>query len=167
MSAVGVKYISRIDIGEQERFVALARHCAMVGLFDGTQETAWITRYCRHLIQWFGSPASVIFTRDVGHHTCGWWKNPEYEQCWHLSCSFADGFTRQRGDSLARLLFGDNVRMTWMEAPYSEQGKRQEVWHYRLFCDEGWNPIQPKGEVYSRLMPINWQSFSDQLERSS
>src|SRR5579859_6428518 len=31
---------------------------------------------------------SLIFTKDTGHHTSGWFKNPDYERCYHLSVSF-------------------------------------------------------------------------------
>lgn len=153
-----------LDLQEQARFVRLAFNCATKGFLDGTEETQWLVRYCRHIIEWGGSPATVIFTADVGHHTCGWWKNPDYERCWHLSCSFAEGFTRQRGDSLAKLLFEEFANLCWIEPPYSEHGKQIEVYHYRLFCDRGWNPIKPDGEVYSRRMPKNWLSFSEQKE---
>ena len=136
----------------------------MAGLFDGTAETAWLIQYCRHEIRWHGSDASVVLTRDAGHHSSGWFKNPDYERCWHLSCSFRDGFTRARGDSLARLVFGDDVRKCWIEPPYSKEGRQMEVWHYRLFCDAAWQPIVPRGEVYSRLMAEGWQSFSEQVK---
>lgn len=152
-----------IDLVEQERFVHTARRCAMAGLFDGTAAKAWLVRYCRHEILWMDSPATVIFTRDTGCHSSGWWKNPDYERCWHLSCAFAEGFTRRRGDALARLFFGDAARLTWIEPPYTPEGKQRGVWHYRLFCDAGWQPIKPVGEVYSRRMPVEWLSFSEQV----
>ena len=40
--------------------------------------------------------------------------------------------------------------------------KRAEVYHYRLFCDEGWQPIMPRGEVYStQFTELGWKSFSE------
>lgn len=36
------------------------------------------------------------------------------------------------------------------------------VYHYRLFCDEAWKPIMPRGEVYStQFTERGWKSFSD------
>lgn len=151
-----------LDPQQQDRFVADAKRCAMAGLFDGTARTKWLLRYCRHEFDWMGSPTTMILTRDTGHHTGGWWKNPDYERCWHMSCSFLDGFTRRRGDALARLIFGDEVRLTWIEGPWSKEGREIGVWHYRLFCDPAWVPIMPRGEVYSRFMPADWRSFSEQ-----
>ena len=34
----------------------------------------------------------VIFTRDTGMHASGWFKNPDYERCLHLSLSFKEPF---------------------------------------------------------------------------
>lgn len=30
----------------------------------------------------------TILTRDIGYHSSGWWKNPDFERCLHLSISF-------------------------------------------------------------------------------
>ncbi|MCK5236435.1 MAG: hypothetical protein KAR06_05545, partial [Deltaproteobacteria bacterium] len=35
----------------------------------------------------------LIFTRDEGMHDAGWWKNPDYARCYHLSISFKDPAT--------------------------------------------------------------------------
>ena len=148
-----------------DQFVANARLTALTGLFDGTRSSEAYMLRCRHSFE--PMRVTVIFTRDIGHHSSGWWKNPDYERCWHLSSSFwVDGSTRLKREKLARAFFGDDVKLTWIEPPYSAVGKRLSVWHYRLFCDEGWQPIKPTGEVYSRRMPAGWQSFSEQHARS-
>ena len=111
----------------------------------------------------------LIFTRDSGHHTSGWWKNPQYERCWHLSISFRDPLTqRQRDKDIAlterwtTAFFHDNKRYLWAEPPYSKYGRLHGVWHYRVFCDEAWQPIIPKGEVYSKeFTEAGWLSYSD------
>ncbi len=111
----------------------------------------------------------IIFTRDLGHHTSGWWKNPDYERCCHLSLSFVDPLTlrpRSRDVRLTKewveLFFGSNARSLWCEPPYSPDGQRVDVWHYRLFCDPSWAPILPRGEVYSKdWTPAGWKSWSD------
>ncbi len=142
-----------------DQLVTTARILALRGTFDGTINTMAYMQTC--IQNYMPLEARVIFTRDTGHHTCGWWKNPDYERCYHLSCSFADGFAKRKGEVLARAFFGHDVRLLWIEPPYSSQGKTAGVWHYRLFCDQGWQPFKPTGEVYSRRMPEGWMSFSE------
>lgn len=118
--------------------------------------------------------ARMIFSRDSGMHSSGWWKNPDYERCFHLSISFSHlspliGVREQllpQDHKIARawceLLFRDHVRLLWAEPPFSAGGKARDVWHYRLFCDPHWKPILPRGEVYSRdWTPADWKSWSD------
>lgn len=58
--------------------------------------------------------------------------------------------------------FGDSQKMIWVEPPYSDDGKRMGVWHYRLFCDEHWQTIKPRGEVYNtHFTERGWKSFSE------
>lgn len=111
----------------------------------------------------------LIFTRDEGMHSSGWWKNPDYERCFHLSLSFRDpanGNPRPRDIQLSKewveAFFSENRRLIWAESPYSEDGKAAEVWHYRVFCDEHWQPLLPRKEVYTReFTELGWKSFSD------
>lgn len=112
---------------------------------------------------------SIIFTRDVGYHTSGWWKNPDYERCYHLSLGFYDPIAAawlprnpRESSLLVEIFFGRDKRMLWVEPPYSDDGKRKGIWHYRLFCSSRWEPIQPRGEVYNReLTEAGWKSWSD------
>lgn len=112
---------------------------------------------------------AVLFTRDVGHHMGGWWKNPDYERCWHLSLSHralpADVMMAadpKLNEAIARAFFGEDAVKCWIEPAASDHGRLREVWHYRLFCDAGWQPIMPRGEVYSREnTPADWKSFSE------
>lgn len=111
----------------------------------------------------------LIFTWDIGHHASGWWKNPEYERCWHLSLSFRDPLTGELApkdpkgtDRWLEAFYGDDRRFVWAEPPYSAEGKTHGVWHYRVFCDAGWRPIVPRGEVYNtELTEAGWLSFSE------
>ena len=111
----------------------------------------------------------LIFSFDTGHHSSGWWKNPEYERCWHLSISFHDPLTGKPAPKDVKLtdrwleaFYGDNRRYVWSESPYSEHGKITDTWHYRIFCDQAWQPIVPRGEVYSReFTEAGWLSFSE------
>jgi hypothetical protein len=112
----------------------------------------------------------MIFTRDTGHHRCGWWKNPDYESCFHLSLSYRDPETLAplefKDNALTRewleYFFGPWQRYLWIESPKSDEGKILQVWHYRVFTDPAWQPIIPRGEVYSReLTEAGWKSFSE------
>lgn len=148
---------------------------AQRGLYDGrmTRANQGLISLCRHGLRLAPDlSAVVIYTRDVGHHSGGWWKNPEYERCFHLSLSFCAGdprrgaagvpFDRPTAEVIARQFFGDDARWAWIEGPYSPEGRAHDVWHYRLFCDPAWAPILPRGEVYSRdWTPADWRSFSD------
>jgi hypothetical protein len=140
-----------------------------VGTYDGiaTERNANLIDRCKGYHVTTGS--LIIFTRDAGHHSSGWWKNPEYERCWHLSLSFVDPLTLKPRDKDILLtdkwiqaFYHDNKRYLWSESPFSPIGKHRGVWHYRVFCNEGWSPIIPKGEVYSKeLTEAGWKSFSD------
>ena len=114
--------------------------------------------------------ALCVFSLDTGHHTSGWWKNPDYETCRHLSISFQDrasGDLMPRNHKIARKIvkafFQAHSKWVWCEPPYSKEGKERDVWHYRLFVDKATLlPLFPRGEVYSReLTEAGWKSFSE------
>jgi hypothetical protein len=142
------------------------RATAAAGTFDGRIPSAYLDR-CRALHRPTGT--LLLFSRDVGMHASGWLKNPDYDRCYHLSTSFVDpatGRRRPRDRALSRdwvaLFFGESARYLWAEPPFTPGGKVAEVWHYRLFTDPGWNPILPRGEVYSRAFTERgWLSYSD------
>jgi hypothetical protein len=121
---------------------------------------------------WYHRDTGTIFafTRDVGHHSSGWWKNPDYERCFHLSLSFRDPRTDlprprdlEQTKAWVRAVFGQQERRyLWCEPPFSPTGKELDVWHYRLFCNERWQPFKPRGEVYSKkFTEAGWKSWSD------
>lgn len=156
LSAPALLFPGHID----SSFVKAIKEQAGRGLFDGTEHTARYMYRCRH--QCPNTHALLIFSRDTGHHTSGWWKNPDYERCYHLSISFEDGHSRKMAERWCKALFGDHVAKLWIEPPYSPAGKARDVWHYRLFCDAGWEPLVPRGEVYSKdWTPADWKSWSD------
>lgn len=156
-----------------DALVPFARRRAMRGLYDGrvTEANMALMQVCAHRFEQRlrDRAAMIIFTRDVGHHTAGWWKNPDYERCWHLSLSQRDPATgasvpteKPFFQELAEAFFGEDARKIWVEGPYSPEGKSRDVWHYRLFCNEAWEPILPRGEVYSKqFTEIGWRSFSE------
>ena len=121
------------------------------------------------------SGTQLLFTRDVGHHTSGWFKNPDYERCFHLSISFWDleaRIPRPYEYTLARTwvmaFYGSWTRFVWEESSKLERAEgRLDVRHYRVFCDPAWLPIIPRGEVYSReFIEKGWKSFSEQRYES-
>lgn len=137
-----------------------------------------------HLEQFKGfhvpTGTQLIYTRDIGMHTAGWLKNPDYERCLHLSLSFwyvpgdvlmpsgshVEMYPVPRDVKLSKewvdLFFGESKRYLWAESPKSDYGRKMEIWHYRVFCDEAWQPIVPRKEVYSReFTEAGWQSFSE------
>ena len=113
----------------------------------------------------------LILTRDIGHHTSGWWKNPDYERCLHLSLCFRDPETgeprekdREVTDEWLTAVFGETRRLAWSEPPYTAEGKKRDVWHYRVFYADACFtvPILPRGEVYSKeFTERGWLSYSD------
>jgi hypothetical protein len=156
-----------------EALIPFARLRSQRGTYNGLVTPLsrhYVNNLCRH--EWAISPevsALIIFTRDTGHHTSGWWKNPDYERCWHLSLSYQASALQQhlehdkaRSQLLAEAFYGDDVRHCWIEGPYSPEGKVAHVWHYRVFADAGWQAIKPRGEVYNtEFTPLGWKSFSD------
>lgn len=156
-----------------DALVTSAKLQAARGLYDGrvTQRSKNLIAACTHIFheRRRGVCVVVIFTRDIGHHSSGWWKNPDYERCFHLSLSVKTPFTlqplpaeKEAFEELAAAFFGAYTRKCWIEGPYSPEGKASDVWHYRLFCNQSWAPILPRGEVYSReFTEAGWRSFSD------
>lgn len=135
------------------------KYAASKGIWNGREMTEYFES-CRWLLERY--PATVLFTKDVGYHSSGWWKNPDYERCWHLSISFRSGKENKALSEILNNLFGEYQKFLWVEPPYSEQGKSMDVWHYRLFCDINWNPIKPRGEVYhTHFTERGWKSFSE------
>jgi hypothetical protein len=152
--------------------IRCAKLRAQRGIYDGRVDARdmRLLRYCSHLYSIEPDrSARLIYTRDRGHHSSGWWKNPDYERCLHLSISFcvnptyaALPFDRKRAQIIAEAFFEGDVRKCWVEPPYTPEGKRGGVHHYRLFCDPAWMPMLPRGEVYNAdFTEAGWQSFSE------
>ncbi|MBV5327213.1 MAG: hypothetical protein JZU65_06165 [Chlorobium sp.] len=136
----------------------MIKSAARLGIWNGKERSQYFES-CRWLLERY--PATVVFTKEVGYHSGGWWKNPDYERCWHLSLSFRGGAEKKVTAEIINNIFGLYKNLLWVEPPHSEQGKKLNVWHYRLFCDDNWNPIKPRGEVYStQFTELGWRSFS-------
>jgi hypothetical protein len=110
-----------------------------------------------------GRPVRLLLTYDAGYHACGWWRNSDYDRCWHLSVSCLAGLLvpgRAPTDveapsddevrAWSRALFGEHVVWTWTEPPAStlDPYRKPGVAHVRLFTDRAGTPILPVGEVY-------------------
>ena len=138
-----------------QRLIATGRN----GLWQGDDMDEYFMS-CRWWIEKY--ECTVIFMRESGYHSGGWWKNPDYERCWHLSISFPGGKNENKLNKILEGLFGSNKKLLWVEPPYSKEGKSNDVWHYRLFCDENWKAIIPRGEVYNtHFTEQGWKSFSE------
>jgi hypothetical protein len=142
------------------------KRCAATGVFNG--HPGVYTSNCTAIDLTTGSV--LIYTRDVGMHTSGWLKNPDYERCVHLSISFRNPlnldepipFEKKIAQEWVECFFGEYKRFVVCEMPVSTDGKRFDVHHYRIFCDENWFPIIPRGEVYStEFTELGWKSFSE------
>jgi hypothetical protein len=157
------------DLAPLVRFAKLR---AQRGVYDGRVDarSARLLRQCAHLYSIEPDrSARLIYTRDAGHHSSGWWKNPDYERCLHLSISFcvnptdaALPFDRKQAQRIAEAFFEGDARKCWVEPPYSPEGKHCGVHHYRLFCDLSWMPLLPRGEVHNAYFTeAGWRSFSE------
>lgn len=118
----------------------------------------------------------LLLTRDRMHHSVGWWRNAEYEYCWHLSISarpaeearlariglrparevgFVDLGKREE-TYWGRLFFADHADKVWHEPggtdprlTPAEKRLHGKMSHLRLFLDpETFEPFSPSGEVY-------------------
>lgn len=152
--------------------VAFAKLRASRTVYDGqvNDRNMRLMRLCAHLYRIdLRTSARMIYTRDAGHHEGGWWKNPDYERCVHLSISFCVNptdeplpFDKRQARKIAQAFFGDDVAKAWVEPPCTPEGIASGVHHYRVFCDMLWMPLLPRGEVYDkRDTPADWKSFSE------
>jgi hypothetical protein len=157
------------------RLAGKARMAAVAaGFYKGRadEEGMGAVMRCRSIFRHHGGDlgAVVLFTRDIWYHNCGWWKNPDYERCEHLSLSFFDWRTREsaphdhkRAAAWCTAFWDHYKRLLWVEPPTYEHGKAHDVHHYRLFMHEDWKtPLLPRGEVYTReFTEAGWKSFSE------
>lgn len=141
------------------------RETASTGTWDGNPLSEYYES-CRRLNSAFG--ISTILTRDVGYHSSGWMKTPELERCLHLSIAFFDpasGSPISQDHATATLLikamFFPSVKWTWTEPPSGDVAMQHDLWHYRLFCNEKWQPLNPPGE---ELTSFGWKCFGDVQE---
>lgn len=151
--------------------VAGLRRRAMQGTYSGFLEDIRQRLYldrCRAFHR--ASGTMLMFTRDDGMHSSGWWKDPDYERCEHLSLSFRApltgepiGWQPELAEEWVVMFFGDRRRFLWEESAKYPEGREVEVRHFRLFLEpDWWTPILPRSEVYTRAFTERgWKSWSD------
>jgi len=143
---------------------------AMSGTWNGRALTEYFKKCCFFYVP---DCAEIILTRDIGYHTGGWWKNPDYERCFHMSMSFKDPIyfePKPHDEKVAgewlELLFAGAKSFVWVEPASSQEARRLDVRHYRLFVDEKGQPILPRDEVYTRhFTERHWKSFSEVMAK--
>lgn len=164
---------------EMSSVAAEMKRWAMRGFYYGVEPVEHLERFkALHL----NTGTQLIFTRDRGMHSCGWLKNPDYEQCLHLSLSYWilpdglynpalmhpsawDGTTFRLTRKWIDAFFGEAKRYLWEESAKSPEGRKMEIRHYRVFCNPAWEPILPRKEVYNReFTEAGWKSYSEIME---
>jgi hypothetical protein len=148
-----------------ERFARDLMQHAKSGLWDGKSPRTLYFERARRMHPETGT--LLLLTRENGYHTSGWFKNPDYERCFHLSMSFWDlegntgrSFEHPLAKAWCCALYGPWMRYIWEEGP--ALSKPPEVRHYRVFVNAYWQPIIPRGEVYNLdFTEKGWKSWSD------
>lgn len=127
---------------------------------------------------------SVLISYDVGPHSnAGWWRNSQYDRCWHLSIvgvlrntssllpiQYAT-LDRDEVSAWGLAVFGPDVVKAWNEPPATENDPHRTAepsrytWHTRLFTDRDMRPIIPEGEVYT-LIPFDDGSSPEKVFRT-
>ena len=144
------------------------KQAAALGSNDGSLSNAAYPQKYRAVVHYAGLATSIIFSRDTVQHTSGWWKNPDYERCFHLSLGYFESSTmkpvaanQKESKIWIDIAFPDMQQYIWLESPITEEGKSAGVYHhYRVFCGPLWNPIIPR--IYSKdFPPAGWKLYSD------
>lgn len=135
------------------------RERAARGVFDGDLSNAASMEYmvnCRYYCQ--HTNALIIFTRDA----C------DGSKAWHLSISFCDitddditpmPFNGDVANAWATLIFGEFVDDLWIEGPKTNHGKQLQVWHYRLFVNDGWHSVAHEVPEYFERNCLRWSDL--------
>lgn len=109
----------------------------------------------------------VIFTLDCGMHMGGWWKNSEYDRCWHLSLTMRTASsplaipetpTHAEQDVWVHAFFDPHAAWVWFEPATNTTPAGKAPVHYRLFLNQDLDPILPRGEVYTLVPYVDGSS---------
>ena len=163
----------------RESIVRQMKNAARKGEFRGFMSAKYLSYLSACTRADYVTGTKLLFTRDTNHHESGWFKNPDYERCLHLSMSPLEvsGLVTASGQPVAiamdvasqaewvKEFFKDDLKYVWAESPKSDIGKQMHVWHWRLFCNEHWQAILPRGEVYSKeFTDMGWRSATQVFE---
>lgn len=60
--------------------------------------------------------------------------------------------------------YGSQQQFLLCEPPQSDHGKKFDVWHYRLLCDESWLPPRARAEVPdNEFSDAGWMTFNEAM----
>lgn len=106
---------------------------------------------------------TLQITKDRMHHSVGWWRNAEYEYCFHLSIagwetngSRPTSIPRDEERYWTHAFFPVHFNKVWHEPggtdprlTRQEALEKRHIIHQRVFLDpETFEPFVPTGEVY-------------------
>jgi hypothetical protein len=146
------------------------KRVAADGVYNGVVDDPGMRTYLERCRAYHRPTGTVLsYRRDVGAPTAGGLTPPEYESCAHLSLWYGNpttGQSRPHDHGLSRLwaeaFFHEHCRWLWVEPPGSAEGKRREVYHYRLLVDMFGIPLLPRTEGYRRdVTEAGWKSWSE------
>ncbi|WP_449408035.1 hypothetical protein [Microbacterium maritypicum] len=164
MSAATVQALAATLIGKYRTQIITLQACARLDPWFGQGHLSQAHRLLVRSEVDQDVTMSILYTLDRGAHASGWWRNSEYETCFHLSivglhrneyCEISE--VERRAWAVA--LFGEHASKCWNEPPaykgdpYRSAPASASTWHTRLFVDQQLRPIIPRGEVYT-LIPF-------------
>lgn len=162
---------------EHRAVVGRMRRVALSGWYCGDMDSL-IAFGAREVIPAATEPelaVSLTLSRDRMHHSVGWWRNAEYEYCWHLSLAtkvleardgdddtwLAAPFETTPHDEVrywAHAIFGEHVDKTWTEPggtdprlTPAEKRIHATMWHVRLFLHP--EILSTSGEPFHPFIP--------------
>lgn len=163
----------------EDRRLARLRRLAVETPWNGQTEIPRQQRIraASHLDRDIG--VSLLLTYDIGYHASGWWRNSQYDSCWHASLvciNLPDRSYTDPADRVVRAwmhaLFREWLHHAWTEPPatssdpYRNAPASRYTTHVRIFTDRSpIRPITPKGEVYD-LLPWDDGSSPDKVFRT-
>lgn len=127
------------------------KYMCELGIHDNTINTKDYYYSCIHYLE--SHEAFIIFCREV---------TPLRFNTKHLSISFKDKhdkplpFNSKRTKKISHSLFIHDEQRVICESPKSKIGKDYQVFHFYLFHDNDWKPINPKEDVrLNKLIELN------------
>lgn len=113
----------------------------------------------------------LFFTRDGGMHSSGWFKNPDYERCYHLSLSFRDPetgasapFDRRAAAVWVRVFFGDDEHVDIMLETIERQAGNLTVWE-EGFIESIRNRFNAGGELTEKQLESLERIYEGRMRR--